>query len=387
MPNSAVVSAPAVPPGSAGASRVFSRSDLTILGLAGLASVLAGVAHYAAAPSVLRFAVSAAAIALLASVVGRCVERLGDRLGAGATGVLQSALGNLPELFIAFFALRAGLLSVVQAAIIGSILANLLLVLGAAFIVGGLKHGTQRFSAGPARTNVVLLALATAALVLPSFAAHTNSPATHHLTALSVAVAIVLLAVFALSLPASLRRQTGSGSDSDSSVGNAVRAIGHEDSTHHQGHWPIWLAVVLLAASGVIAGLVSDWFVDALQPAMESLHISQAFAGLVIVAIAGNAVENFVGIQLAARNQADYALSVIVNSPLQIALVLAPVLVLLSFFTATTLTLVFSPLLVICVVVSVLVTALIVNDGESNWLEGVILVALYAIIATMFWWG
>src|SRR6185369_14455557 len=101
------------------------------------------------------------------------------------TGVLQSALGNLPELFIAFFALRAGLLSVVQAAIIGSILANLLLVLGAAFIVGGLKHGTQRFSAGPARTNVVLLALATAALVLPSFAAHTNSPATHHLTALS----------------------------------------------------------------------------------------------------------------------------------------------------------------------------------------------------------
>jgi Ca2+:H+ antiporter len=387
MPNSAVVSAPAVPPGSAGASRVFSRSDLTILGLAALASVLAGAAHYAAAPSVLRFVVSAAAIALLASVVGRCVERLGDRLGAGATGVLQSALGNLPELFIAFFALRAGLLSVVQAAIIGSILANLLLVLGAAFIVGGLKHGTQRFSAGPARTNVVLLALATAALVLPSFAAHTNSPATHHLTALSVAVAIVLLAVFALSLPASLRRQTGSGSDSDSSVGNAVRAIGHEDSTHHQGHWPIWLAVVLLAASGVIAGLVSDWFVDALQPAMESLHISQAFAGLVIVAIAGNAVENFVGIQLAARNQADYALSVIVNSPLQIALVLAPVLVLLSFFTATTLTLVFSPLLVICVVVSVVVTALIVNDGESNWLEGVILVALYAIIATMFWWG
>ena len=191
-----------------------------------------------------------------------------------------------------------------------------------------------------------------------------------------------------LSLPASLRRQSeADGTGEENSVGGAVHAMGKEDETHHEGHWPIWMAVLLLAVAGVAAGLVSDWFVDALQPAIATLHISQAFAGLVIVAIAGNAVENFVGIQLAARNQGDYALSVIVNSPLQIALVLAPVLVLLSFFTATTLTLVFSPLLVICVVVSVLLVAFIVNDGESNWLEGVILVALYAIIATLFWWG
>jgi Ca2+:H+ antiporter len=388
MPNDVLVSAPTALPGSVGARPVFSRSDLVVLGASAVATIVAGIAHYAAAPAVLRFVVAAIAIATLASLVGRCVERLGDRLGAGATGVLQSALGNLPELFIAFFALRAGLLQVVQAAIIGSILANLLLVLGAAFIVGGLKHGTQKFSAGPARTNVVLLVLATAALVLPSFAAHTSSPAAHHLTALSVAVAIVLLAVFGLSLPASLRRRSEADmTGEENSVGGAVHAMGKEDETHHEGHWPIWLAVLLLAVAGVAAGLVSDWFVDALQPAIATLHISQAFAGLVIVAIAGNAVENFVGIQLAARNQGDYALSVIVNSPLQIALVLAPVLVLLSFFTATTLTLVFSPLLVICVVVSVLLVAFIVNDGESNWLEGVILVALYAIIATLFWWG
>jgi Ca2+:H+ antiporter len=139
--------------------------------------------------------------------------------------------------------------------------------------------------------------------------------------------------------------------------------------------------------AGVAAGLVSDWFVDALQPAIDALHISPAFAGLVIVAIAGNAVENVVGIQLAARNQADYAVSVIVNSPLQIALVLAPALVLLSFLTATTLTLVFAPLLVVSVVVAVIITAFIIFDGESNWLEGAILIALYAIIATLFWWG
>lgn len=386
---STLVSPPAATTGGVGGKRVFSRSDLIILGGATVASTIAGVAKYVGFPSVLRFVLAAVAIALLASVVGRCVERLGDRLGAGATGVLQSALGNLPELFISFFALRQGLVAVVQAAIIGSILANLLLVLGSAFIVGGLKHGTQRFAPGPARTNVVLLALATAALVLPSLAAQTHSKAADHVTALSVAVAIVLLVVFALSLPDSLRRkaEVEDDSDSDRSVGAAVKSMSVEDETHHEGHWPVWLAVLLLAVAGVAAGLVSDWFVDALQPAIATLHISQAFAGLVIVAIAGNAVENFVGIQLAARNKSDYALSVIVNSPLQIALVLAPALVLLSFLTATTLTLVFAPLLVIAVVVSVLLVALIVNDGESNWLEGTILVALYAIIATVFWWG
>jgi Ca2+:H+ antiporter len=401
----------------AGKPPIFSKSDRNILVGGAAATVLAGVAFYAKLNHILVFAVSAVAIAMLASVVGRCVERLGDRLGAGATGVLQSGLGNLPELFIAFFALRKGLVGVVQAALIGSILANLLLVLGAAFVVGGLKWGTQRFEKTRARTTAILLMLATSALVLPSLASSLHTPAAKHTTALSVAVAIVLLVIFGLSLPASLRKdpapaggpavipaQGGSAveaadqahamhvADADigagvSGVGDGVHALAKEDETHHEGHWPTWLSVVLLAVAGLAAALVSDWFVDALQPAMDSLHISQAFAGLVIVAIAGNAVENFVGIQLAARNQADYALSVIIQSPLQIALVLAPALVLLSFLTATTLTLVFAPLLVAAVVVAVIITTLIVFDGESNWLEGAILIALYAIIATLFWWG
>jgi Ca2+:H+ antiporter len=375
-----------------------------IIGGSVTAMALAAIVFYAHLNEVLSFVCSGVAIALLAALVGRCVERLGDRLGAGATGVLQSALGNLPELFISFFALRAGLLTVVQSALIGSILANLLLVLGAAFLVGGLKHGTQRFDHGRARTTAVLLALATAALVLPSLAAQLHSPAGGHETELSVAVAIILLAIFALSLPASLRRQaepamgrslavnqqrSPTGTDGSSAKQSTVDGPPPNEATsgHAEGHWPIWLATVMLALAGVAAGLVSDWFVDALQPAIDALHISPAFAGLVIVAIAGNAVENVVGIQLAARNQADYAVSVIVNSPIQIALVLAPVLVLLSFLTATTLTLVFAPLLVVSVVVAVIITAFIIFDGESNWLEGAILIALYAIIATLFWWG
>jgi Ca2+:H+ antiporter len=225
----------------------------------------------------------------------------------------------------------------------------------------------------------VLLALATGALVLPSLASYTHTPAEAHARQLSDIVAVVLLVIFALSLPAALRRGSGGAAAPPPAVERA-----HVDAAPR---WPTWLAVALLAATAVAAALVSDWFVHALEPAMHKMGISDAFAGLVVVAIAGNAIENFVGVQLAARNQADLAVSVIINSPLQIALVLAPALVLLSLFTATTLTLVFAPMLVVSVVIAVLLVSLIVFDAESNWLEGAALIALYLIIATVFWWG
>ncbi|WP_245601621.1 calcium/proton exchanger [Hamadaea tsunoensis] len=333
----------------------------------------AALCHYAGLPVVVAFVAAALAVALLASLVGRSVEQLGDRLGAGATGVLQSALGNLPELFIGFFALKAGLIGVVQASIIGSILSNALLVLGAAFLVGGLKHGSQKFDSAQIRSTVVLLFLATSAMVLPALADLLHAPVAQHERALSIVISIVLLGIFALSLPASLRRRKGA---------EPADTAGHEPP-----RWPLWLAVTLLAAASVGAAFVSDWFVAALTPAMDQLGISQAFAGLVIVAIAGNAIENVVGIQLAARNQMNYAVSVIINSPLQIALVMAPALVLLSLLTATTLTLVFAPLLVAAVLLTVVILALAMFDGESNWLEGAVMIALYAVIATLFWWG
>ena len=144
----------------------------------------------------------------------------------------------------------------------------------------------------------------------------------------------------------------------------------------------------MLAVAAVAAAFVSDWFVTALEPAMDAAGISEAFAGLVIVAIAGNAIENVVGIQLAAKGESEYAFSVVLNSPIQIALVLAPLLVILSqVFGLATLTLVFSPLLVVVLVLAVMLAAMIALDGESTWLEGATLVALYAIIATAFWWG
>jgi Ca2+:H+ antiporter len=354
--------------------RVLSKSDLVVLTVGVLAVAAAGIMHYAGVPAVLAFVVAGAAVALLASLVGRSVEQLGDRFGPGATGVLQSALGNLPELFIGFFALKAGLLAVVQAAIIGSILSNILLVLGLAFLVGGLKHGPQRFDSSRARTSTVLMVLATGALVMPSLAQYVHAPAAPHEKALSIVVSAVLLGVFLLSLPSALKR---------SPAATAAPA----PAEHEGPRWPLWLAITMLTGASLAAALVSDWFVSALEPAITSLGVSQAFAGLVIVAIAGNAIENVIGIQLAYRNQADFAMSVIIQSPLQVALVLAPALVFLSLFTATTLTLVFAPLLVMAVAVAVLATAFIVFDGESTWLEGVTLIALYAIIATTFWWG
>jgi Ca2+:H+ antiporter len=351
---------------------VLTRSDRIIFGLSAVFTVVAGVLHYGHSNETATFVIAGLALAALAALVGRSVEQVADRLGSGATGVVQSALGNLPELFVCVFALRQGLTKVVEAAIIGSILGNVLLVLGAAFLVGGLKNGTQKFDGGRARTLIAMMLLAVAAMLVPSLASYVHTPAAQHEHALSVIASIVLLVVFALSLPASIRRAAGEG-----------EAAGHAEAT-----WPVWLAMTSLAGAGVLAALVSDWFVAALTPALHTLHISQAFAGLVIVAIAGNAVENVVGIQLAARNKADTALSVILNSPLQIALVLAPILVLLSpVLGGATFTLVFPPLLVTTVVASILAVSFVIVDGESDWLEGTALLGLYTVVAASFWWG
>jgi Ca2+:H+ antiporter len=152
--------------------------------------------------------------------------------------------------------------------------------------------------------------------------------------------------------------------------------------------WSLRRAVSVLVIAGIVTAFVSDWFVQALEPTIEAWHISQAFAGLVVVAIAGNAVENVVGIQLAIKNKPDYAISVVMNSSLQVALALTPMLVLLSyFFTPVALTLVLPELLVVSLALAAILSALIVYDGESNWLEGLALIGLYIMIAISFWWG
>jgi len=393
----------------------FSRSDWRLIIITVVVTAVAGTAHYAKlGGDVAPFVISAIALALLASLVGRSVEALGDRLGAGATGVVQSALGNLPELFVVLFALRDKLYAVARATIVGSILANVLLVLGLAFLFGGLKHGRQKFGGEAARRMSVLMALSVAALLIPSLTASLGSAATKaatHERSLSIVVSVLLLCLFVASLPASLKRtkvahegpageavpagsetsgepdepEAGKPEAGKPEAGKPEAHAGEEQENEHA--WPLGLALAMLAITGLGAAFVSDWFVSALTPAIDTLGISEAFAGLVIVAIAGNAVENVVGIQLALKNESDYALSVILQSPLQIALVVAPALVLLSPLVGASFTLVLSPLLIAVLIMAVVITVLVVLDGESNWLEGATLIVLYAIIATAFWWG
>ncbi len=353
--------------------RSLSRADIRLLVVCAVLAAASGALDAHPVGKVVPFVVSGLALGALASLVGTAVDALGDRLGAGATGVVQSALGNLPELFVCIFALRAGLDDVVRAAIVGSILSNVLLVLGLAFVVGGLKNGVQTFHAPAARNLGLLLLLAIAGLMLPALTAALHSPAAGHELAFSRVVSGLLLLVFVLSLPAALAR-------------SATPVAEEEDADGHARDWPLGLAIGMLALAGVGAAFVSDWFVSALTPAIDTLHISETFAGLVIVAIASNAVENVVGIQLAARNKSDYAVSVILQSPLQIALVLAPVLVLIAPLVGASFTLVLSPLLIAVLAIAVLVTVFVVFDGESTWLEGVMLIALYGICATAFFW-
>jgi Ca2+:H+ antiporter len=351
------------------------KKEKLILGIAALFTIFSGLLKYSEANTLVVFIFSTITLALVAKIVGDATEQIGSKLGPGSTGILQSALGNLPELFVCIFALRAGLDKVVQAALIGSILGNSLLVLGLALFVGGIKHGKQKFHSDQPKMIATLMILAFAALAFPTFTKMLHTAADVHIDALNVFVAIILLIIFISSLFYFIK--------GDKTL-HAVDTVQEGNKTQ----WSMSVAVMVLAFSGVAAAFISEWFVDALQPAMKTLGINDIFAGLVIVAIAGNAIENFVGIQLAYKNKPDYAVSVILNSSLQIALGLFPLLVLLSFFLGgAILSFVLTPLLLAALALTVIVSTFIVFDGESIWLEGLALIGLYCLIAAAFWWG
>jgi Ca2+:H+ antiporter len=385
----------------------FETSQRLAIVSATVFTVAAGLTTAAGASDVVRFTLSALAIASLAAVVGQSIEEVSKHLSPGATGLLQSSLGNLPELFVAVFALREGLTSVVQSALVGSVLANVLLVLGVAFLSGGARYGVQRFRPEAPRMLVTLLTLAVGALLVPTLAARLETPAAQHTKALSDATAVILFIVYVASIPFWLSRRrpagnegnpmstgyqagpsTGTAPTSTAPSGTTPSGTTPSGTTPVPEGWPLGTAVVVLVIAGAASAAVSDWFVSSLVPATRALGITPEFTGLVIVAIASNAVENFAGVRFAWRHRSDYAISTILNSPLQIALLLTPVLVVASnFFGPRQLTLVFPPLLVAALAIAVVVTVVVIYDGEYSWLEGVALIALYAIVAAAFWWG
>jgi Ca2+:H+ antiporter len=334
-------------------------------------TIVAGVLHFATSSAVATFVVSGVALGGLAWVVGVGTESVGVRFGPAATGVLQSTLGNLPELFIVLFALSAGETVVAQTSILGSLFANALLVLGLAIVAGAResKDGVMRFSTRLPNDTAILLLLASFLIVILGVSDRAGDRASHHQVAISVFGAVVLLGIYAAWLWGYLR--TGDASE------HALEVAEH--------HLPFRRAVVLLAAAGVGAALVSDWFVAALDPAVRALGVSKAFTGLVIVAIAGNAVENVVGITLAAKGQADLAISVVKNSVAQVAVFLFPVLVLLSLFFTHRLTFVINPVLTGALALAAISVWAICGDGRAAAFEGWALVGFYAILAALVW--
>ncbi len=326
---------------------------------------LAALAHYDHWAAVAAFAVATLALAGSAWVVSFATEHVGERLGPAATGLLQATLGNLPELFVVIFALRAGELAVAQSAIVGSLFATSLLILGLVVIVGSLRGpgGVMRFDARAPRDASTLLLVCVFIIVIVGLSLSAGGGASHHVKTISAIAAALLLVVYMSWVIPYVRRDAGARNQS------ASARVG------------LLAAVALLVGAGVGAALVSDWFVDALGPAIVRLHISQAFAGLVIVAIAGNAVEQTAGVVMAARRRSDLAISVVVNSVAQIAAFLFPALVLISLAMHTSLTFALQPLYIGALALTAVVVWKITDDGEGHPYEGWALLAAYAALA------
>ncbi len=332
--------------------------------------VVAGVLHFTDAPPVAVFVLSGAALGGVAWAIGVATESVGARFGPAVTGVLQSTLGNLPELFIVLFSLSAGELVVAQFSILGSLFANALLVLGLAIVAGsGSAQGSvMRFAKRLPNDTATLLLLAIFLIALLGLSDQVGDRASEHQVAISVVGAICLLVVYGAWLFGYLR--------DDIETEPAL-----EEPTHRV--LPFTWALGLLAAAGVSAALVSEWFVDAIDPAVEKLGISKAFTGLVIVAIAGNAVENVVAVQLAVKGKSDLAISVVKNSVAQIACFLFPVLVLVSLLFDEQLTFVINPVFVGALALTAIAVWQITGDGEAVLFEGLALIALYVVLATL----
>ena len=351
----------------------LNRTERIVLGVSVLATIAAGVCRYSGASAVLAFVLAAVALAGLASVVSFATEQVGERFGPAVTGFLQSTLGNLPEFFIVIFALSAGQVVVAQTSVIGSLFANALLVLGLVIVTGSTAadDGVMRFRKRLPNDTATLLLVSAFIIVVVGIAVQDEQQAARHVDSLSAVAAVALLATYATWAWAYLRSDETGGE-------SAGEAAGGE---HGGGpRVPFAVSVALLAVAGVGAAFVSDWFIHALEPAIEAIGISQAFAGLVVVALAGNAVENVAGLVLARKGQSDLAISVVKNSVAQIAAFLYPALVLVSLLFSDTLTFALNPVYIGAILLTALAVWQITGDGEATRFEGVALIALYVVL-------
>ena len=320
------------------------------------------------------FVTSALAIIPLAGWMGKATEHLAGHVGAGLGGLLNASLGNAAELIIALVALRAGLHDIVKASITGSIIGNILLVLGAAMTAGGVLHERQRFNQTAAGMGASLLLLSAIGLVVPALFHYTAEGDVAIERELSLAIAIILFVIYLLNLVFSLRTHrhlfAGDG------------AVAHAADAHI---WSLQKSVGVLVVVTVAVAAMSELLVGAVQPAAQRLGMTQVFVGVILVALVGNAAEHSTAVLVAMKNKMDLALGVAVGSSVQIALFVAPMLVFASYLFGTPLDLIFTPFEVAAVTVAVLVVGFTSLDGESNWMEGVMLIGVYLILAIAFY--
>jgi len=334
------------------------------------------LSRYLGGPAVLTFGAAALGIVPLAALLGRATEALAERAGPQISGLINGTLGNAAELIITFFAIRAGLLELVKASITGSILGNLLLVMGLSLLVGGLRRGVQKFDRTQAGLNATMLMLAVIALGIPSLFSHAIEVGTGHMAVeyLSLGVAGAMLLVYVLSQFYLLRngsRDSRPGAIHSRSPGKSA--------------WPLWKTLTGLALSTALIAWLSEVLVAAVEPALERLGWTEFFIGVVIIPLVGNAAEHLVAVQVAAKDEMDLSLGISVGSGLQVALFVAPVLVFLSLAMGNPLTLVFNTFELAALGAASIIAALVSQDGESNWMEGVQLLVVYLILALGFY--
>lgn len=323
---------------------------------------------------ILEFFSSCLAIIPLAGLMGRATEFLSDRLGTALGALLNATFGNACEFIIALAALRAGYDDVVKASITGSIIGNILLVLGASMLAGGMKHQSQTFNRIAASTSATLLALAAISLMVPSIFHHFSKRLSNE-DELAIGISIVLLLVYVLSLLFSLKTHKHL----------YTRPVdeGDQEAIGVRG-WGTKTSVIVLLAATVMVAFLSEILVHGVEKVATELHINKIFIGVILVAVIGNAAEHSTAVYMAMRNKMDLALNVALGSGAQIALLVAPMLVFISFFMGKTMNLYFSEFEVMSIAVSVVILGYVTNDGECNWLEGAQLLAVYAILGTTF---
>jgi Ca2+:H+ antiporter len=322
------------------------------------------------------FIASAAGILGLAYVVGISTERLGTLAGPQVGGILNATFGNVAELIIAFFALTAGQLEVVKASITGSIIGNLLLVLGASFFFGGLRNGAQRFNARVAGLDATLLVLAVVGLFVPAVFAFSQAagPGHGHRVEESLLVSLVLLGLYFVNLFYRFRHPED------------VLGGGEAPSEHAGPAWTPTVALGVLGVAAVFLAILSEQLVASIDPFIEQFDLTPFFVGVILIPTIGNLSEHLVGVQLAVKDRMEFSMAVSIGSSLQVALFVAPVLVWLGLVVGQPMDLVFAPLEMAAVAVAVAVCALVSIDGESNWLEGTLLMGVYVILAVSFFY-